>query len=254
MSPTVLVSAIDLLLGVEDIGLSGEPDSGMRGRMPLDERHLGPDGRVSVGALGVLVDEVLGYSLIASTPPGSFQVSTEIWVDVLAPLRPGAMLHATGRTVQVGSFATGWLVDDEGRCVAECRERGREIDDVPAPEWAPTSPAAAGREAGTAAVLGLSLADPSTLTVTPELENPRHMLHGGASFAAAELVATWSRQAAGSELTTSSVHCVHSRPAPAGALVELTATTVHAGRSLWVSDVSGTVDGRPVVLARVTAQ
>jgi hypothetical protein len=36
--------------------------------------------------------------------------------------------------------------------------------------------------------------------------------------------------------------------------VEFSVTTRHAGRTLWVSDVVGTVAGRPCTLARVSAQ
>ena len=86
MTATVLTTAPDVLFGVDSVGPLAATGDGMHGSMRLDDRHVGPDGRPAVGALGVLVDEVLGYSIIASLPPRSWTVSTEIWVDVLGPL------------------------------------------------------------------------------------------------------------------------------------------------------------------------
>jgi len=248
-----VTTAPDLLLGVDSVALVAPDGDAVRGTMVLDGRHRGPDGRPALGALGVLVDEVLGYSIIASLPPDSWTVSTEIWVDLLAPLPYAGRLHADARTVQVGSFAVGRVLDEEGRVLAECRERGRVIDDVPDPD-APLPPAPSEAGDGLAAALGLALGDVSRLEVAPPLENPRRMLHGGVSLAASEVVATWSRMAAGCPLATSSVHVLHTRAAAYGETLELTTRTVHAGRSLWVTDVVGTVAGRPVVQARVSAQ
>lgn len=251
---TVLVSRPDLLLGVSGLGATGEPDAAFAAEQLLDVRHTGPDGRTAVGALGVLVDDALGYSLIESLPVGSWTVSTEIWIDVLGPLPTTGRLRARARTAQTGSYAVGTVTDETGRLLVHARERGRRIDDVPdvAAHQVPSSAPAAG--AGLAATIGLGLGEVSELAVGPDLENPRRMLHGGISLAAAELAATASRLRAGSDLTTSSVHCVHTRAAPYGSVVEVRVVTVHAGRSLWISDVTGTVGGRPVVLARVSAQ
>ena len=92
------------------------------------------------------------------------------------------------------------------------------------------------------------------MTVTPALENPRRMLHGGISLCASEVAATRSRRVAGSDLGTSSLHIVHSRAIPAGSRVEFHTTTQHAGRSLWITDVIGVVDGRTCTIARVSAE
>ncbi|MBZ5738426.1 PaaI family thioesterase [Nocardioides mangrovi] len=257
MSTATRATSPDLWFGVDEIDATGGAGAAMTGSLVLDERHVGPDGRTAVGALGVLVDEVLGYSLIESLPPDAWTVSTELSLDLLAPLPTTGRLIGRAHTVEVGSYAVGEVLDAEGRVLAHCRERGRRVgpaepDAAQRQGGLPTPAAVAG---GLAALLGLERdGDITRLAVVPELENPRGVLHGGVSFAAAELVATQARIDAGCDLATTSVHCVHTRAGAPGATVDLRAHTVHAGRSLWVGDVTGTVDGRVVVSARVTAQ
>lgn len=256
----VVTSAPDLLLGLGPVRPASGSAESLSAQMRIDGRHAGPDGRTAVGGLGVLVDAVLGFSIITSLPPGSWTVSTEIWVDVLAPLPVAGPVLCQARTLARGSFATGEVLDSDGRLLAVCRERGRQIDDVPdltalaGPPWPePFDPSA-----GLATLLGLGLglapAGLAVLPVVPALLNPRGVLHGGVSWAACEVVATASRLSAGSGLATSSVHVTHTRAAPLGSTVELDVATVHSGRSLWVSDVTGRVEGRPVVTARVSAE
>ena len=202
---------------------------------------------------------MLGYSIIASLPKDSWSISTEIWVDVVAALPDdGSRILGESRCVAAGSFASGRLVDASGRLLAECRERGRRIDDPPdfAAARAPVVvPVPSAPETGLAGLIGLRHdGDASWVEMTPVLENPRRMMHGGISLAACEQAAAWSRLGAGCELPTSSVHIVHTRAVPPDALLELRAATVHSGRSLWVTDVAGTVAGKLCATARVTAQ
>jgi acyl-coenzyme A thioesterase PaaI-like protein len=224
--------------------------------MPSGAPFVGVDARFSLGALGVLVDDVLGYAIIDSLPPRSWSVSTEIWVDLLAPLpTDGSRVHACARTAQVGSFATGRVVDAEGRLLAECRERGREIADVPDPAGGVQPFELPDTAVDLGELIGLRPdGNDMVLDVTPVLGNPRRMLHGGVSLCASELVAARSRQADAPDLVTTSLHIVHCRPVPAGARLEFSVTTRHAGRTLWISDVVGTVEGRPCTLARISAE
>ena len=250
---TVLATGPETLFGVDDVAsVAGS----VVGSMPTGVPFTGPDGRPALGALGVLVDDVLGYAIIDSLAPGSWSVSTEIWIDLLAPLPADASrVHADARAVQAGSFATGRVVDADGRLLAECRERGREIADVPDAVDGPPPVELPAGAAGLAELIGLRPeGDHFVLHVTPVLGNPRHMLHGGVSLCASELAATYSRQADAPHLMTSSLHIVHTRPVPSGARMEFHVTSSHAGRSLWISDVVGSVEGRPCTLARVSAQ
>jgi acyl-coenzyme A thioesterase PaaI-like protein len=228
----------------------------VRGSMPSRAALVGPDGRPSVGALGVLVDNVLGYSIIDSLEHGTWSVSTEIWLHLLASLpHDGGQVRAAAHAVQRGSFATGTIVDEQGGLLATCSQRGRAVAGAPLdPLDLPPFELPAGPR-DVADLLGLRAeGEVLAMRVTPVLENPRRMLHGGISLCASEVAATRSRRLAGSDLATSSMHIVHSRAISAGSLVEFHATTHHAGRSLWITDVVGVVDGRQCTLARVSAE
>jgi acyl-coenzyme A thioesterase PaaI-like protein len=258
------------LFGVREHDQRGETVSAT---MTLGDHHLGPGVRTAVGSLGVMVDEVLGYAIMASLPAGSWSISTEIWVDVLRPVPPvGAQLRAEARAIAPGSFAVGRVLDDAGVPVAECRERGRWISRpamaVPAAGAGSGDAGSRGRgsaglasrgpgSAGLSALLGLVQREEASrgrLPVIRPLTNPSEVLHGGASFAGCEELATAARVAAGCDLPTTSVHIVHTRPAPLDSVLELTVRTVHAGRSLWLNDVTASVEGKVCATARVTAQ
>jgi acyl-coenzyme A thioesterase PaaI-like protein len=226
--------------------------------MPTGPAFLGPDGRPSAGALGVLVDDVTGYAVIDGLVGGSWSVSVEIWLDLLAPLPATGTLSARARIVQataVSAFTEGWVLDDSGTCVAVCRQRGRAIPEDPA-TMQPSAFQVPAQHSGVAELIGLRPlgADSAVLTVVPHLENPRHMLHGGVSMCASEVTAMASRLGAGIDLPTSSIHIAHTRAIPAGAEVLFQAETRHAGRSLWVSEVTGRVDGRIACVSTVSAQ
>lgn len=242
----------DALFAVQ--ALRQHPD-GVSGRMELGVWALGPDGDVALGSLGVLADNVLGYALMASLPQGSWSISTEIWIDLVGRLpQPGEPITASSRPVQVGSFAAGQLCDGAGRVIAECRQRGR---GVVAGELEPDVGQGLSERVGRrdlASLLGLRTEGAAELLESaPALLNPRRMLHGGVSLAASDVVAAASRLAAGCTLPTTSIHIVHTRGVPAGATVRFAAETRYAGRSLVITDVAGSVDGRTCTLATVTA-
>src|SRR5690242_14160912 len=72
------------LFRVDDLSVGDAP----HGRMITGPWMTGPDGRPSPGGLGVLVDDVLGYAILAARPRNDWSVSTEIALDVLGPV-PG---------------------------------------------------------------------------------------------------------------------------------------------------------------------
>jgi len=240
--------------GLFRVGEVSQDHDRISASMDVGRWATGADGRPAVGALGVLADTVVGYALMASLDPGSWSISTEIWIDVVGPIPTEGTLIAAAVPVQDGSFARGRISTRSGRPVAECRQRGRYVE---MPEGEPTDPdALVVPELHDARSLlgGDGAPDRSTLEVTPFLLNPRGMLHGGVSLAVSELLATHSRVQHGSRLPTTSVHIVHTRGVPVGARVELEVVHRHTGRTLWVTDVAGTVDGRLCTAARVTAQ
>jgi acyl-coenzyme A thioesterase PaaI-like protein len=233
------------------------PD-GVRGTMPLRPVLSGPDGQPSVGSLGVLVDDVTGYAVNTRLADGTWSVTTEIWLDLLAPVPATGDLSAHAQVVRgskVSVFTSGTVHDRSGHCIAVCRQRGRALPEAPA-QVRPSDyrvPSAATDAAGLIGLRSLG-PDRTGFTVTAHLENPLRILHGGITFCASEIAATSSRSAAGVDLPTSSVHVVYARAIPAGADVDLTVTTRHAGRSFWVSEVTGRVEGRVCSVATVTAQ
>ncbi|MCW2759311.1 MAG: hypothetical protein JWO46_3057 [Nocardioidaceae bacterium] len=227
--------------------------------MPTGPWLTGPDGRTSPGALGVLVDNVLGYTIIGGAPSDHWSVSTEISIDLIAPLPTDAgSLHAEARMAHVdalGGLAVGRVTDDAGRLVAITRERGRHI---------PTSPST-----GMTSVrfdVDPTVPDLETLLETRRtddglelevraiLQNPMHDLHGGITLAVADLAAALALRDGGPELVTASIHVVYARGIPADAVLTVTPTVRHRGRSLATVDVTGSVAGRACTLARVTAQ
>lgn len=249
----IVASAPDALFGVRDIAQDGDRVSA---RMSTGPHLAGPCGEPGAGALGVLADNVLGYALMASLPVGAWSISTEIWLDVIAPLPgDGGELTAAATPVSSGSFSTGRVLDEAGRLVAECRQRGRRSIDGPKVDYAVPRALPPSTPNGLGDLIGLgSEGDTHMLEMTSELANPRQMLHGGVSLAASELAAARSRAQSGSALPTTSVHIVHSRGVPLGAKVEFRTETVHAGRTLWLTDVLGTVEGKVCTATRVTAQ
>lgn len=228
----------------------------VRASAPSGPHLLGPDGRVALGSIGVLVDEVLGYAVMAGLGDGAWSISTEIWIDLLGGALPAeGDLTAEATSIQHGSFSTGEVRAQDGSLLASCRQRGRRVDfDASTVEPRTVRPPRPGGES-VAELLGLDLAGSrTTLVVAENHVNPRGLLHGGVSLAACEVAATAARVAAGSFLATTSIHVAHTRPVPLGSVVELVVEPRHAGRTLWLSDVHALVDGKTCATGRVSAE
>lgn len=230
------------------------------GSMPTGRPYVGPDGRPCIGSLGVLIDNVLGYVIIDSLAGGAWSISTEIWLDMVGRLpEDGSRVTATASTIRadhVSGFSTGVILDAHGTLLGLCRQRGRAIAESPEQFKVPAYDTPGPAITDVAGLLGLVAHGPDSMTmpVTPALLNPRSMLHGGVSLCASEVVAAASRSALDPRLVTTSVHIVHARAVPAGACVDFRATTRHAGRTLWITEVTGYVGGRAATLARVSAE
>jgi uncharacterized protein (TIGR00369 family) len=241
----------------------------VRGGMITGPWMAGPGGRPGAGCLGVLVDDVLGYALIARRPQERWSVSTEISIDVLGPVPgDGTRLQAETElliTDAQGGLASGRVLDESGRVIALCRQRGRFVPQLPlsgaeaALTGGPQLPApdpAAGTDA--ASLLGLRWAGPGSpepvLEVTDRLANPLGNLHGGVSLCASELVAIEALLPSGPPLVTASVHIAYLRPSPIGTVASFTATVQHRGRTLGIVQVVGTNQaGKICTIATITA-
>jgi uncharacterized protein (TIGR00369 family) len=241
----------------------------VRSAMPEGPWLTGPDGHLAAGALGVLIDNVLGYALMLRRPPNSWSVSAEISLDMCGLDRPGRppdglrLISAEASTDyhdETGGVASGAVTDDAGGLLALCRQHGRWVPTVPGspPEGRqPPSPSALG-SAGLAGVLGLpDVADGGAyldFPVTGDLVNPLATLHGGITLGVCELVARAAVGTGGGPWRTASIHATYPRPLPVGTIVRFEARVRHRGRAFAVIQVTATNgEGKPCVIATVTA-
>ena len=221
-------------------------DGVSRGSMPVGP-WLPVHGRTPAGAVAVLVDDLLGYAIIADLPAGRWSVSAEITLDVLRPLPTSGLLFADARLVQsdaLGGFATGTVTAEDGSLLALCSQRGRFVH---APEDLVEEGAWGGPPRDGDLERLLAVRDGVPMPTSDVLANEGGSLHGGVSMFASDLVAG----ALAPGLVTASLHITYTRAVPIGADVTWRAAVRHPGRSLTVVDVDGVVDGRTCTTARV---
>lgn len=213
------------------------------------------------GALAVLVDDVLGYAILARRPRACWSVSTEIGIDLVAPVPiNGQILHARASLEHAderGGLAVGEVLTDTGHLVARCRQRGRFVPDSPAlPGTLGHEPAPVTEPSGMVRRFSGFPAGTSTFdfAVEPALGNPLGNLHGGVALAVSELIAVAAAARADlPELATSSIHVTYVRPAPVGTVLRLESEVVSRGRTLAVVRVVGRdARGKPCTVAHVT--
>ncbi|MGC4938487.1 PaaI family thioesterase [Kribbella sp. DT2] len=224
------------------------------GSMATGPWSAGPDGTPAAGALGVLVDNVLGYAIQNQRPAGHWSVSTEISIDFLTQLPiDGSPLFAEGRVHQsdrLGGMASGQVIDRSGQIVAQCRQRGRFLPGTPGP--VPAAAENAPRTGDLATVIGLSAGQP--LAVTADLGNPLANLHGGVMLSVSELTGISALRSANATLVTASIHITYVRPVPVGTRLMFTPTVQHSGRTLGVVQVISTNEaGNACTIATVVA-
>jgi acyl-coenzyme A thioesterase PaaI-like protein len=242
----------------------GGPEALFRlGRIAVDDTGasaatmaVGPwlvvDGRPAAGSLGVLMDDVLGQAVIVGRPEGHWAVTTELTVDVCAPLPSTGRLHAAGELVSVddaGGIARGTVRDDTGHLVAVGTTWSRYIPFLP--EGVRSGTRAVPPTAGDPAPHELlhRTTDGVVIGARPEFGNPGGVVHGGLLTWVAELASRWL--VGPSALHTASIRTAYVRPAIAPVVVAT--RIVHGGRSFTVIEaVARARDGRPCTLATVT--
>jgi uncharacterized protein (TIGR00369 family) len=227
-------------------------DSRILGSITTGPWLAGTDAVPRAGALGVLVDNVLGNAIIASHPEGRHSVSTEISIDVVGAIPvDGTTVHAQARTVEVdatGGLALGEVVDISGKVIAHCRQRGRFVD--PRPGGTPNGERIGriARASDLMALIGTVASmtedgDCLELTSAPPLANPSGNLHGGISLCVSEWLGAQALSRLAGPSTTASVHVAYVRPVPVGHRVRYTTDVVHTGRTLGVAHVLGSNEG-----------
>ena len=229
-----------------------------RASMPTGPWLRGPGSRPSPAGLGVLLDDVLGQAVLSSRPAGLWAVTTELNIDVAAPLPvDGQEVTAAARPVLLdgaGGLAQAELQDAAGRCLALGTTWSRFIEGVPdAVRNPPPLPDVNDRGQRLTELLDVLVDDAGgiELPVRADLGNPRGVVHGGVLLCLAAMSAGQAMH--GTELDIASVRVVYLRPA-AGVL-RIEPTAIHRGRSLGVMriDVSN-ASGALCTTATVTAR
>ncbi|QNG38550.1 PaaI family thioesterase [Geodermatophilaceae bacterium NBWT11] len=233
-----------------------------RGSMRTGRWTTTPDGSPCAGSLGVVVDDVLGSCVLMSRPAGSWSVSTEITVELVADVPgDGAVLTVAGRVVgrdSSGGLARGEVRDGEGRSVAVATQRQRFVPGDPSAVAAavPVPAAADDPDRDALAAIGGRLhrhGEDGELVLpgSTDLANPAGNLHGGISLLASELVA--GAVLGDPSFVTSSVHIVYLRPLSVSAETTFGSELVHRGRTLGMVRVVGrNAAGRVCTMATVT--
>lgn len=220
------------------------------------------DGRVSVGALGPLVDDVIGYGVELAEERWS--VSTELGIAMVGEVpTDGSTLRAESWIEGVAGedgVARAEVRDAGGRLVATAQARSRfgsPISEgggrVP-PSGAPGVPGA-GTLGGPGTLVDLLgpgvVVSPGRLVARVEerFANPMGNLHGGVSLWWSELVAGLAVPA---PAATASVRIHHVRGIPGGSEITFTATPEHRGRTIALVRVVSTDErGRVCAVASV---
>jgi uncharacterized protein (TIGR00369 family) len=205
--------------------------------MPTGSWLRGPDGRLSPAGLGVLLDDVLGQAVLIERPAGLWSVTTELNIDVAAPLpADGTGVSATASPVLLdgaGGLARGEVRDAAGRCLAVGTTWARFFAGIPDAVFDPPKlPADIVRGECLSDLLQVRIPDTGLLDLPArvDLGNPQGVVHGGVLLCLAVMSAEQALQ--DSQLEVASVRVVYLRPA-VNALT-FVPVIVHHGRSLGV--------------------
>lgn len=266
MTFPIIMGPPELSFHVRDVTIDPEMP---RARASMDTRSWMCDtaGRIRAGTLGVLVDNLLGYSIIAGAPKGHWAVTTEMWIDVTGSLPPAdTVVHGTGELTDRNAsdgYAEALVMDSAGRALARTRQRGRFIPGLPQVRPCTSAPGLGSNSQGGPHLPVLldqkpGLAD-GGLVASVDIEstvcNPNGNLHGGVAITWCEEAAAAALHRSGASHVTASVHAAYLRPAPTGTRLLVATRVAHIGRSTALVQVALThEDGKPCVMATVSAQ
>jgi uncharacterized protein (TIGR00369 family) len=229
--------------------------------MPTGPWLRGRGGRLSPAGLGVLLDDVLGQAVLIERPAGLWSVTTELNLDVVAPLpADGPAVSATASPVLLdaaGGLARGEVRDAAGRCLAVATTWGRFITGIPEAVFDPPElPEDVDRGDCLSELLQVRIADTGLLDLPfrADLGNPQGVVHGGVLLCLAVMSAEQALR--GSQLEIASVRVVYLRPAVNE--LKFAPVIVHHGRSFGVvrvdvTNAAGTLCTSATVTARSAA-
>jgi uncharacterized protein (TIGR00369 family) len=246
----------------------------VRAQMRTGPWMRGPDARPCAGSLGVFLDDLLGNALIEARPENYWPVSTELSIDLAAPLPlDGSVLTGQGWPVSLepgGALGQGAVRDGSGATVATATTRARYL---PAPRSLPGAPGSGDEPgswaappvaddlSGPGSTLALLGAVPRrgggtvilTVPGSDDFCNPMRNTHGGILLCAAEIAGSLALHAAAGRLQTASIRVVYVRSVPATDTITYTAQVLHRGRTLGAAQVTARgASGKTCAVAMIT--
>jgi uncharacterized protein (TIGR00369 family) len=243
-----------------DLGPVLAESSRARASMPTGPWLRGRHGRLSAAGLGVLLDDVLGQAVLISRQPGLWSVTTELNVDIAAPLpADGQVVQAVAEPVLLdgaGGLSRAEVRDGAGRSLAVGTTWARFVAGIPAEVLDPPQlPDGIVRGECLTDLLQVDIPDTGHLYLPAraELGNPQGVVHGGVLLCLAVMSA---EQVLGEGLQVASVRMTYLRPALGDVTFE--PVIVHRGRSLGltrvdVKNATGTLCATATVTARSAA-
>ena len=249
------------------VGAADRDGQEVRAQMRTGPWMRGQDSRGCAGSLGVFLDDLLGNALLGGRPENYWPVSTELSIDLTAPLPlDGSVLTGQGWPVSLepgGGLSQGTVTDGSGALIATATTRERFLPAPRAlltgsgPDGTPPIPDADGPEL-TMALLGAVARheDGAVIVTVPgsdDFANPVGNTHGGILLCAAEMAGSLALHADASPLQTSSIRVVYVRSVPVTDTITYTAQVLHRGRTLGAAQVTARgAGGKTCALAMIT--
>ncbi|RVW04142.1 PaaI family thioesterase [Rhodococcus xishaensis] len=237
-------------------------------RLTMDIDGLDPHASAQSASLGVLADDILGFTLWDRRGERAGLVTTDLSLDFVTSAGwIGPELHAEGRVVSVardGGVSSTAIHDSTGNLIATGTAWGNFVDTGPdrgAGAVRPIAPAGSIPQASVsplARIGGLFTEGDGTRLVVPRnpaLANKLGVMHGGIQACAIDLAGNAAVSSPDAPMRTASMRINYFRPTPIDGDVEFTAEIVHSGRSMAVARVTSTgADGRVCAYATVTCR
>ncbi|WP_072691071.1 PaaI family thioesterase [Rhodococcus marinonascens] len=219
------------------------------------------------GVLGVLLDDLLGFTLWDRRGTRAGIVTAELSIDIFTPRRwQGPALWAEGRLLALtadGGTSTAHVYDSTGTLIGTGTLWGNFVDD-PGHDSGAASPNAPQLpdfpELGVPPLewIGGQIENGPEVRVVippnPLVSNKRGYMHGGVQACAMSLAANAALSGAGPDMDTASVRINYFRPVSLDSDVTFTAAVIKSGRAVSVIRVTGTSGGQICTEATVTGR
>ncbi|GAA2062660.1 PaaI family thioesterase [Williamsia deligens] len=234
-------------------------------QMPIGRWRNPATGAVSAGLLAMLVDSAGGTADFLAFGGDRATVTSELSVDLVAPLPSTAdVATSSGRTVAVDAataMASSTIAVD-GAVVGYGTVRTMPVPGAATPLGAmPADGLSGGERDDLSLMLGLGasiddVTDGESVVALPDpcLQNGIGIVHGGIIVAAAETVASVTmNRGRTAPLSTGAIRANYLRPMATGGDARYEARIVRAGRGTAVVDVTAvSADGKTAAVVRVT--